>query len=156
MRYEETIKIEKEILDRVNGLLNIDELGIYTEEEKLLNPKTDDFIGLASVDFETEKHREQFPAYADCEVCEEWMCYQNFAEWWNKNMYHIGTERMHLDKDILIKGNKVYSPDTCLIVPQSINEIFHSSGKKKKDADLPHTIIRVARGRFSVSYRVNR
>ena len=52
MRYEETIKIEKEILDRVNGLLNIDELGIYTEEEKLLNPKTDDFIGLVSVDFE--------------------------------------------------------------------------------------------------------
>ena len=101
----------------------------------------------------TEKHREQFPAYADCEVCEEWLCYQNFAEWWNKNMYHIGTERMHLDKDILIKGNKVYSPDTCLIVPQSINEIFHSSGKKKKDVDLPHTIIRVARGRFSVSYR---
>ena len=101
----------------------------------------------------TEKHRKQFPAYVDCEVCEEWLCYQNFAEWWNKNMYHIGTERMHLDKDILIKGNKVYSPDTCLIVPQSINEIFHSSGKKKKDADLPHTIIRVARGRFSVSYR---
>ena len=52
MRCEETIKIEKEILDRVNGLLNIDELGIYTEEEKLLNPKTDDFIGLVSVDFE--------------------------------------------------------------------------------------------------------
>ena len=86
-------------------------------------------------------------------MCEEWLCYQNFAEWWNKNMYHIGTERMHLDKDILIKGNKVYSPDTCLIVPQSINEIFHSSGKKKKDADLPYTIIRAARGRFAVSYR---
>ena len=68
-------------------------------------------------------------------------------------MYHIGIERMHLDKDILIKGNKVYSPDTCLIVPQSINEIFHSSGRKTKDIDLPYTILRTSKGKYSVSFR---
>lgn len=101
----------------------------------------------------TEKHREQFPAYADCTVCEEWLCYQNFAEWWNKNMYHVGTERMHLDKDIKFKDNKIYSPETCIIVPQSINELFHASGRKIKDKDLPYTIKRVANGRFSVAYK---
>ena len=101
----------------------------------------------------TEKHREQFLAYADCEVCEEWLCYQNFAEWWNKNTYQIGTERMHLDKDILFEGNKIYSPDTCIIVPQSINELFHTSGRKVKDSDLPHTIKRAANGRYSVTYK---
>ena len=31
---------------------------------------------------------------------------------------------MQLDKDILIKGNKVYSPETCVFVPQNINELF--------------------------------
>lgn len=52
MVFRETIGIEKKVLDRVNGLLNIQTLGVYTKEEKLLNPKMDDFIGLASVDFE--------------------------------------------------------------------------------------------------------
>lgn len=101
----------------------------------------------------TERHREQFPAYADCTVCEEWLCYQNFAEWWNNNMYHVGTERMHLDKDIKFKDNKIYSPETCIIVPQSINELFHASGRKTKDIDLPYTIRRAAKGKFSVSYK---
>lgn len=101
----------------------------------------------------TEKHREQFPAYAGCVVCDEWLCYQDFAEWWNQNMYHVGTERMHIDKDILNEGNKVYSPENCIIVPQSINEIFHISLRKTKDLDLPHTIKRVTNGRYSVSYR---
>lgn len=94
------------------------------------------------------------PAYYGIStVCEKWLNFQVFAKWYNENVYQVGTERMHLDKDILFEGNKIYSPDTCLIVPQSINEIFHSSGKKKKDADLPYTIIRAARGRFAVSYR---
>lgn len=101
----------------------------------------------------TEKHRKRFPAYADCKVCDEWLCYQNFAEWWNENMYYIDNERMHIDKDIKYSDNKIYSPDTCIIVPQSINEIFHSSGRKTKDADLPYTIRRVAKGRYSVCYK---
>lgn len=101
----------------------------------------------------TEKHREQFPAYADCTVCEEWLCYQNFAEWWNKNMYHVGTERMHLDKDILVSENTIYSPETCLIVPQSINELFHVSGRKTVDTDLPYTIRRTTKGKYSVTYK---
>ena len=89
----------------------------------------------------TEKHREQFPAYADCEVCEEWLCYQNFAEWWNKNMYHIGTERMHLDKDILIKGNKIYSPNTCVFTPQNINKLFTKSNRTR--GELPIGVYKV-------------
>ena len=51
MVYRETIKIKKEVLERVNALLDIEELGEYTEEQKLLNPKQDDFIGLMLIDF---------------------------------------------------------------------------------------------------------
>ena len=97
----------------------------------------------------SERHREQFPAYADCVVCEEWLCYQNFAEWWNDNMYHVGTERMHLDKDILYKGNKVYSPDTCLIVPQRINMLFSHKPNKYK---LPNGIKPASSGKFEAKY----
>lgn len=62
--------------------------------------------------------------YIDCYVCEEWHCFQNFAKWFYKNYYEIKGERMQLDKDILIKGNKIYSPDTCIIVPNRINALF--------------------------------
>ena len=64
------------------------------------------------------------PTYIDCYVCEEWHNFQNFAQWYYKNIYNCNNERMHLDKDILIKGNKIYSPKTCCIVPQRINVMF--------------------------------
>lgn len=52
MVYRETVTLEKEVLERVNALLAIKDLGDLTEKEKSLNPQTDDFIGLISVDFE--------------------------------------------------------------------------------------------------------
>lgn len=64
------------------------------------------------------------PTYKDCTVCKEWHNFQNFAEWYNKNFYQIENEVMCLDKDILHKGNKIYSPDTCVFVPMSINSLF--------------------------------
>lgn len=101
-----------------------------------------------------DKYKDVHSAYYNkCYVCDEWLNFQVFAEWYNENIYQIGTERMHLDKDILVKDNKIYSPNTCLIVPQSINEIFHVSGRKTKDIDLPYTILRTSKGKYSVSFR---
>jgi hypothetical protein len=36
-------------------------------------------------------------------------------------------ENFELDKDILIKGNKIYSPETCCFVPKEINLLFTKS-----------------------------
>jgi hypothetical protein len=60
------------------------------------------------------------PTYIDCKICEEWKVYSNFKKWFDKR--HI--EGFHLDKDILVKGNKVYSPNTCCFVPREINNLF--------------------------------
>lgn len=73
--------------------------------------------------------------YKDCSVCDEWLCYENFEKWYNKNYYEIDREKMNLDKDIIIKGNKVYSPDTCCFVPQRINKLFIKNDKIR--GDLP-------------------
>ena len=70
------------------------------------------------------KLHEKYPNYKECEVCEEWLCFQNFAEWYNQNYYEITNQCMALDKDILHKNNKIYSESTCIFVPKSINSLF--------------------------------
>lgn len=60
------------------------------------------------------------PSYSDVTICEEWYNFQNFAEWY---VNQIGSKETgwHIDKDILIKGNKVYEPNNCVLVPVQIN-----------------------------------
>jgi hypothetical protein len=87
-----------------------------------------------------EKRQNTNPSYIDCTVCEEWHNFQNFGEWYDQNYYEVDGERMNLDKDILIKGNRIYSPETCVFVPARINVIFTKNGGEKKD-DLPYGVI---------------
>ena len=69
----------------------------------------------------TKKHTS---AYLDIGVCKEWHNYQIFAKWFENNYYEVGKERMCLDKDIIGKHNHIYSPKTCIFVPQKINGLF--------------------------------
>lgn len=78
-----------------------------------------------------EKQRYKNPTYINCEVCDEWYCYQNFAKWYYNNYYEIENEVMSLDKDILCKGNKIYSPENCIFVPNNINILFIKSDKTR-------------------------
>ena len=64
------------------------------------------------------------PTYKDCHVCDDWLYYSNFKKWYDENYYEVDGKISQLDKDILIKGNKVYSPNTCVFVPQFINTLF--------------------------------
>ena len=68
--------------------------------------------------------KENRKSYENCRICKEWLDYNNFKEWYKENYYKVDNEIMHLDKDILVKGNKIYSPETCIFVPNSINTLF--------------------------------
>ena len=97
-----------------------------------------------------EKLKERYSAYyGDCFVCDEWHNFKNFARWWNENIYRVGTERMHLDKDILFDGNRMYSPNTCVISPQRINMLFM---KKPNKYNLPNGIKPSSKGRYESKY----
>ena len=74
---------------------------------------------------------DKHPTYRDCIVCKEWHCFQNFTQWYEENYYECNDEQMELDKDILIKGNKIYSPETCIFVPHRINSLFTKSNAKR-------------------------
>lgn len=75
----------------------------------------------------SEKHKDKHPSYTDVICCDEWFLYENFYEWLHKQdnfnnwLYEYGWA---IDKDILVKGNKIYSPETCLLVPQKVNSLF--------------------------------
>lgn len=69
----------------------------------------------------SQKLKQKQPAYKHITVCEEWYNFQNFAEWFEENWKPWMNNKWQLDKDILIKGNKIYSPETCCFVPSEIN-----------------------------------
>jgi hypothetical protein len=100
-----------------------------------------------------EEIRSKYPAYIGCSVTEEWLNFQNFYKWWDENWYDVGEGRMHIDKDILIKNNKIYGSEYCLFVPQRINMIFMN--KERKD-DLPTGITRNTSGTYVSHYNGTR
>jgi hypothetical protein len=77
-----------------------------------------------------EKYLIDKPTYADCNVCDEWTNYENFYNWIihqeNYDKWKSDTT-FHVDKDILFKHNKVYSPQTCCLVPNNVNTLFVKS-----------------------------
>ena len=95
--------------------------------------------------------KEKFPTYYnDCSVCEEWLNFQTFAEWHEQNKYEC-KERLHLDKDILYPGNKIYSPYHCLLVPQRINMLFTNKQNKRK---MPNGV-KIESGKYVAFYNGN-
>lgn len=81
------------------------------------------------------KYQEKNQTYKGCRVCDEWLYYPNFKKWYDNNYYKIENRTSQLDKDVLIKGNKVYSPDTCVFVPKFINTLFIKCQKSR--GELP-------------------
>lgn len=87
--------------------------------------------------------------YGICTVCNDWHNFQTFGKWYEENFYQVGTERMHLDKDILFENNREYSPDKCLIVPQRINMLFK---EKRSTSLLPTGVQSLSSGKYSATY----
>ena len=77
------------------------------------------------------KYQEKYPTYKGCTVEDYLLNFQNMSEWLDKNYYKVPGEKMCLDKDILHKGNKVYSRETCIFVPERINLLFTKSDKSR-------------------------
>ena len=75
------------------------------------------------------KYQEKHSTYKDCIVEDHLLNFQNMGEWIENNYYEVPGEKMCLDKDILRKGNKVYSRQTCIFVPERINLLFTKRGK---------------------------
>ena len=81
-----------------------------------------------------ENLRSKHTTYSDCEVSDDFKYYSKFKEWAEKQVGYT-KEGWALDKDILVKGNKVYSAETCCFVPQEINSLIISANAAR--GELP-------------------
>lgn len=67
-----------------------------------------------------ENTQRKYPTYIGCTVHDDWRYYQNFKKWFYSQ---VGSDMSdyQLDKDLLVRGNTLYSPETCCLLPRSIN-----------------------------------
>ena len=85
----------------------------------------------------SEESLVRWPSYRGTTVCEEWHSFSAFKQWFLTN-YKEGWD---LDKDVLANDSKVYSPATCVFIPQWLNK-FMTSFKQKEGRELPTGVYR--------------
>ena len=79
----------------------------------------------------TEKYWEKKPTYTGTTCSNNFKNYSYFYEWCHRQVGFGNKDEKdkswHLDKDILVRGNKFYSEDGCIFVPQRINKLLIKS-----------------------------
>jgi len=114
--------------------------GCYAGEGRWLsspkNPHFQVWCGLRTRTLDDD-FKQEHKSYIDCSLCEEWMCMQNFCDWAESTKPKDNSIRWELDKDLLIEGNRLYSPETCCWLPKEIN-LFLS--KMSEKAIYPKTL----------------
>lgn len=63
--------------------------------------------------------------YTESEAEPSWFYFSTFRDWATPKY----KEGYHLDKDLLVEGNTLYSPETCCLIPHKINNMFRPNSK---------------------------
>ena len=99
------------------------------------------------------KLKQNRPTYEGVTCSKEWLSMTTFIEDVSK-MKGYGLEGWQLDKDILQKGNKLYSKETCCFVPAEVNLLLTKSDKARGEYPIG-VYFEKARGKFKAQIRIN-
>jgi hypothetical protein len=93
-----------------------------TSKNKILTKESIVWRGMLQRCYD-EKFLIRHPSYTDNFVNPSFHNFQIFAEWC-QSAVGFGNDRWQLDKDIIYKGNKEYSPEACCFIPAQINNLI--------------------------------
>lgn len=68
----------------------------------------------------SDRRKSEIPTYKECSAAPEFLRFSTFASW-AKSQIGYGEHDFHIDKDLLVPGNKIYGPEQCVFVPRDIN-----------------------------------
>jgi hypothetical protein len=71
-------------------------------------------------------------SYVDCYVTPEWLYFSKFKAWMETQDW-VGKQ---IDKDLLINGNKCYSPDTCVFISPQLNKFLQDAFSNKREGGV--------------------
>lgn len=71
-------------------------------------------------------------------ICNEWLDFANFNEWFGDNYYSVGDETMDLCRNLLNQDNEEFSPEECVFVPRRIMQLI--TPKNKDKGSLPRGV----------------
>lgn len=91
------------------------------------------------------------PSYRGCTISEPWYDFQCFAAWYYAQKGWDNIPAFHMDKDILYPDNKVYSGETCVLVPQEINNLLIVQAKTNNNLPLG---VRAQGKKYSARFKV--
>ena len=97
------------------------------------------------------KEHARYPGYIGCTVSDNFRYYEYFYEWCH-NQIGFNNSSWHLDKDLLFKGNKVYSEDTCVFLPAEINTSLTSANTIR--GELPIGVQHSQSGNYISAYNL--
>lgn len=99
-----------------------------------------------------QKYVDKYPSYIGVSASEEFRKFADFAAWAFEQP-GWGKEGWQLDKDLIVKGNKVYSPSTCVFLPRSVNMLLTKANKLR--GDLPIGVKRFRHSQFSARMKLD-
>ena len=96
------------------------------------------------------EYQESNPTYKGCTVAEEWHSFMNFRVWMESQAW----KGLHLDKDMLIPGNKIYSPAACMFISRAINNLLNDS-EAAREIHPQGVVFRKDKKKFQAAIRKN-
>ena len=106
---------DKRMIPRIHG---VGYLGIKHRVNGAGNKRTKQYTAWVNMLTRcySEKYLKERPTYLGCHTSKLFECYSDFYDWCDAQI-GFGEVGFQLDKDLLIKGNKLYSENTCVFTP---------------------------------------